>query len=816
MTLNPLAITQLYQPAQAELLPTSTRRLKAFNDFLGQERAKEAVHMALAMPHDGYNIFAIGENGLGKRTMIRRLLAEVAAQEEAPSDWCYVNNFADPRKPIALELPAGKGVLVQKSLTKLWRSLSRAVQATFQHEGYVGRVETLKNSLNQAQQTALQELALDAEKRQLKLILRPQGGHGFSPVNSEGEIMLAEAFDALPLPEQQTKKTAIQEMEKRLQRLAERLGRLEDQSRDQIQKLNDEVALAAVEPLIKKLKEQYDDLKPLVDYLAAYQQDVIENVDLIVNSQEIEPDAVASVSSDNAIPSRYQFNVIVSNNPKKGAPVIFEDLPTHYNLMGHVEQVTYMGTVATDFTLIRAGALHQANGGYLLLEAEQVLEQPYAWQGLKRALRSRTLKLSSLEQMLTLTGTISLEPDAIPLDVKIILLGDRETFHLLQEYDPELEQLFKIRADFANTMPRTADNEQKYAHFLADCVAKEKLMPFDRSALMALIEESSRNAEDQQKLSLHAASVGDVLREAHYWAEAQKQKHASVEHIRLALAGQERRRGQLRELYLEDIAQGTQLIHCQGEVVGQVNALTVIHYADSEFGLPSRITATVHQGGGDVLDIERTVDLGGSLHAKGVLLLSSYLKAKFGRDKPLHFSASIAMEQNYGGVEGDSATMAELAALVSAITELPIRQDLGITGSMNQMGEIQPIGGVNAKIEGFFAACQLKGITGTQGVIIPEQNIRHLMLRPEIIEAVKQGVFRIYAVHHAYQALELLLSKAMGELDIKGKHPKDSIMGLVLAQLKHWHKIEDGDKPKKKKAKKLKKKSAESDRKSVV
>ena len=805
MTIIPLAITQLYKATAAELLPTSTRRLKAFNDFLGQERAKEAVHMALAMPHDGYNIFAIGENGLGKRTMIKRLLAEVAAQEQAPSDWCYVNNFADPRKPIALELPAGKGLLVQKSLSKLWRSVSRMVQASFQHETYIGRIEMLKNSLNQAQQTALQELAQEGEKRQLKLVLRPQGGHGFVPTATDGEIMTSEAFDALPTSEQHTLKSAIQEMEKRLQRLAERLGRMEEQSRDKIQKLNDEVSLAAVEPLITKLKEQYQDLKPIVDYLSAYQQDVIENVDIIVNAQENEPDAVASVSSDNAIPSRYQCNVIVSHNPKKGAPVVFEDLPTHYNLMGHVEQVTYMGTVATDFTLIRAGALHRANGGYLLLEAEQVLEQPYAWQGLKRALRSRNLKLSSLEQMLTLTGTISLEPDAIPLDVKIVLLGDRETFHLLQEYDPELEQLFKIRADFANTMPRSSDNEQKYAHFLADCVAKEKLMPFDRSALMALIEESARNAEDQQKLSLHAASVGNLLREAHYWAENQQKKQASVEHIRLALAGQERRRGQLRELYLEDIAQGTQLIQCQGAVVGQINGLTVVHYADSEFGLPSRITATVHQGGGDVLDIERTVDLGGSLHAKGVLLLSSYLKSKFGRDKPLHFSASIAMEQNYGGVEGDSATMAELAALISAITNLPIRQDLGITGSMNQMGEIQPIGGVNAKIEGFFAACQLKGMTGTQGVIIPQQNVRHLMLRPEVVEAVAKGQFVVYAVSHAYQALELLLSTPMGEANHKGKYPKDSIMGLVLAQLKHWHDIEEGDKPKKKKPKKKKK-----------
>ncbi|RZU37066.1 lon-related putative ATP-dependent protease [Fluviicoccus keumensis] len=806
MPVKPLTVDQLYKPAHAESLPASTRRTKAFNDFLGQDRAREAVHMALAMPHDGYNIFAVGSNGLGKRTMIKRLLQEMAVDLPPASDWCYLNNFADPRKPIALQLPPGKGALMQKALAKLWRQLSRAILTTFQHEAYQGRVESLKGELTTAQQNALQELANEGEKRGLKLVLRTPGGHGFSPVNDKGEVMNVEEFNTLPPEEQDKRKKAMGDMEERMQKLAEKLGRLEEINRDQVQKLNEEVALATIKPLIQRVHDQFSDLKAFTDYLQAYEQDVVDNIDLILNAQDNEQDAVASVTSDNAIPSRYQINVVVSHNPKKGAPVVFEDLPTHYNLMGHVEQVTYMGTVATDFTLIRAGSLHRANGGFLMLEAEQVLEQPYAWQGLKRALKSRAIKQSSLEQMLTLTGTISLEPDPIPLNLKVVLLGDPETFYLLQEYDPEIQQLFKIRADFAGTMPRSLDNEQRYGHFLADCVAKEKLMPFDRSALMSLIEESARSAEDQFKLSLHAASVGDLLREAHFWAKSEDAKQVTSRHVRLALNGQERRRGQLREYYLEDIAHGTQLLTLDGGVVGQINGLTVIHYADSEFGMPSRITVTVHHGGGDVLDIERTVDMGGPLHAKGVLILSSFLKSRFGRERPLHFSASIAFEQNYGGVDGDSATLAELAALVSAISGIPVQQGIGITGSMNQVGDVQPIGGINAKIEGFFAACKLKGITGKQAVVMPVQNVRNLMLRADVLEAVEQGHFTIYAISRAEEALELLLGMPIGTPDAKGHYPDDSITGRVLKQLKRWHKAErddgEGGGRKKKKGKK--------------
>lgn len=789
---KPLALNQLYKACNPKEFPyASSRRLKPLNDFLGQQRAREAVGMAVAMPHDGYNIFAVGASGLGKRTMIKRYLAELASRRPAPSDWIYVNNFADPRYPLAIELPAGLAPDIKKDMQKLWRSMSESVISTFESETYYERMEGLKGELTRAQQDALAKVATDGEKRGVKLVLRTPGGYGFSPMNDQGEVMSVQDFNALPKKDQTHLKAVMADMETRLRKVARSLNAAEEKNRDKVRQLNEEVTLASVELGLERLLSKYAGQTEFCRYLEALRKDVVENVDVILNVQEGQ-DAVANVA-DNAIPSRYQINVVVTNDPKKGAPVVFEDLPTHYNLMGHVEQVTYMGTVATDFTLIRAGALHRANGGYLLLEAEQVLEQPYAWQGLKRALRSKSLKLSSLEQMLTLTGTISLEPDAIPFNVKVVVLGDRETFYLLQEFDPELQEFFKIRADFESSMPRSADNEQLYAGFLADFVQKEKLRPLDKSGIMRLIEESSRQADDQQKLSLHAARVGDLLREADYWAGQEGVTQISKVHVQAALTGQERRHERLRQLYMEDIATGSHLFTCSGDVVGQVNGLTVVQYADAEFGLPSRISVTAHYGSGDITDIERDVDLGGSIHSKGVLILSSYLKAKFGAEHALRFGASIAFEQSYSGVDGDSASLGELCGLLSAISGVPVKQQFGITGSVNQFGEVQPIGGVNEKIEGFFAACQLKGLSKDQAVIIPVQNVRHLMLREPVIAAIKAKQFSIYAVSKLEEAIELLMGLPAGEKDAEGNYPEGTVFGRVAERLEIWRNAEKHD-----------------------
>ena len=795
-TAKPLALSQLYKACKASDFPfRTTKDCAPFNDFLGQDRAKEAVTMAVALPHDGYNIFAVGTSGLGKRTMIKRLLKGVAEKRSAPSDWCYVNNFAEPRYPIALEFPAGMCPGIKRDMAMLWRDMSMSVVSAFESEQYFERMETLKGELTRAQQNALTSLAGDGEKKGVKLVLRTPGGYGFSPMNEQGEVMSVNAFNQLPKKEQDRLKSIMAEMETRLRKVARGLNQAEEKNRGKVRQLNEEVTSRCITPHLEKIRSKYKLHPKFLEYLAAYEKDVIDNVDLILNTQEAQQDVVATVSTEsaNSVPSRYQVNVVVTNDPKKGAPIVFEDLPTHYNLMGHVEQVTYMGTVATDFTLIRAGALHRANGGYLMLEAEQVLEQPYAWQGLKRALRSKSLKLSSLEQMLTLTGTISLEPDGVPFNLKVVLLGDRETFYLLQQFDPELGEFFKIQADFENVMPRTPESERKYAHFLADFVKKEDLIPLDKGAVMRLVEEASRDAEDQEKLSLHAASVGDLLREANYWAQQEKSKLIRNTHIQSALDGQDRRHERLRNLYMEEIAKGMQLFTGQGEMIGQVNGLTVVQYADAEFGMPSRISVTAHYGHGEITDIEREIDLGGAIHSKGVLILSSYLKTLFGAEHALRFAANIAFEQSYGGVDGDSASLGELCGLLSAIAKIPVRQHIAITGSMNQFGEVQPIGGVNEKIEGFFAACRLKNIEGPQAVIIPVQNVRHLMLRDEVLAAVKAKQFFIYAVSRVEEAVELLMGMPAGKQNKDGIYPKNSVFGRVADRMEAWRQAEKDD-----------------------
>lgn len=808
LTQTALKPEQLTHIPNTSNIPTSTKRIKPLNNFLGQDRAKASVEAGIALPYSGYNIFAVGTAGLGKRTMIKRLLQQHAKNMATPDDWVYVNNFKIARQPIALRFPAGQGSKFQQLLHQTWQTTLKQLERRFSAETYHNRIERIRQAAGDEQQQALIELTKEGEKLDLKLINR-HDEHCFIPiqfVDDKALEMTQEELNALDNKDRAEISANIRYMDKKLERLGLQLGDLEDEARDQVSILNREIAKQVAIPKFEQILKKFQPVQGLEQYLKNYAEDIINNVEMILDQDEEE----FSTALFNHIPSRYQANVVVSNKPNSGAPVIFEDFPTHYNLLGHVEQLTQNGTITTDFTLIRPGCLHQANGGFLILEAEQLLEQPYAWQGLKRALKSGQLKLSSLEHMLTLTGSISIEPAAVPLNLKVVLLAEPEIYYEILEVEPELGSVFKIRADFTDTLQRNDNNEQAYMQLIADYVQQDKLLPFDRSALCALLTDSSRQAEDQSSLSLHALTLGDLIRESHHHAAKTDEKMVTALHINTALKHRQYRLGYLRELYWQDLSRGTQLIETRGHRLGQINALSVIQYADVEFGLPSRLTASVYQGGGDILDIERSVELGGSLHAKGVLLMSSFLKAHFGREQILHFSAALAFEQSYGQVDGDSATVAELSALISAICQLPIDQSWAITGSMNQLGQVQPIGGVNAKIEGFFDACKLQGLTGKQGAIIPRQNMQHLMLRQDVIDAVNAGQFHIHAIDTIDQALEILMARPVGVLNKKGRYTKGSIYAAVMEQLEYWQAIEDGSQleitPKKKKKKKKEKK----------
>ncbi|ENW07942.1 Lon protease family protein [Acinetobacter beijerinckii] len=816
LTKTALKADQLTHMPDFAKIPSSTKRIKPLNNFLGQDRARASVEAGISLPYSGYNIFAVGTAGLGKRTMIKRLLQQHAKTMQTPNDWVYVNNFKNPRQPLALRFPAGQGVKFQAALQQSWQIILKQLERRFSAETYHNRIERIRQDTGDVQQQALIELTKEGEELDLKLISR-NDKHVFIPMylqDNEYHEMTQNDLDSLNTKQRAEITSNMRYMEKKLERLGLHLGDLEDDARDKVSILNRDIATQVVMPRIELLLNKNKDVKGLDQYLKQYADDIIDNVELILEQEEDD----FTPALFNRVPSRYQANVIVSNKPNSGAPVIFEDFPTHYNLLGHVEQLTHNGTITTDFTLIRPGSLHQANGGFLILEAEQLLEQPYAWQGLKRALKSGQLKLSSLEHMLTLTGSISIEPASVPLDIKVVLLAEPEIYYEILEVEPELGSVFKIRADFTDTLQRNDSNEQAYVQLIADYVQADKLLPFDRSALAALLTDSSRQAEDQSSLSLHASTLGDLIREAHHHAFKADDKLVTDHHVNQALHHRQYRLGYLRELYWQDLSRGTQLIETSGHRLGQINALSVIHYADVEFGLPSRLTASVYQGGGDILDIERSVELGGSLHAKGVLLMSSFLKAHFGREQILHFSAALAFEQSYGQVDGDSATVAELSALISAICQIPIDQSWAITGSMNQLGQVQPIGGVNAKIEGFYDACKLQGLTGKQGVIIPRQNMQHLMLRQDVIEAVETGQFHVHAIDTIDQALEILMARPVGTLDKKGRYSKNSIYAAVMQQLEYWQAIEDGeavedDESKKKKKRKKVKKTSETNNK---
>ncbi|WP_336146257.1 ATP-binding protein [Marinobacter salarius] len=777
-----LSLNQLYKACVLKDLPfKTTRQLEPLAEIVGQNRAQAAVRFALAMPHGGYNVYAVGRNGLGKRTMMLRYLEHHVDTENQSHDWCYVANFEEPRIPRVLQLPAGKGTELKQDMEKLMGRLMKMIPQTFDSDSFLERAEQLKNGYAKKQEDELEKVAAQAKRKKVSLNITTPGGYRLVAMNGE-EPHTAESFQALTEAQRDKFENDINKLEKKLRQALRKLADWEQEYAESQQALNEETLESISGHQIDELIEKYRDMPEVVSYFEEVRKDLSESLEIFLEDNE-EQAAIAYASLDKKMPRRYLVNVLVHQKTDE-VPVVVEDNPTYHNLFGYVESVTFKGSVFTDFSLIRPGSIHRANGGYLLMDAIKVLEQPFVWDGLKRALRSKSIQINSLERELTLSGTISLEPEAIPLDVKIVLFGDRETWMLLQEYDPEFAELFRVTADFENEMMRTDESQLLYAKFIASLVNEKKLLHCSNKAVARVIEHSSRMAEHQDRLSLHAADIANLLRESDYWARQAGAKLIQNSHVDQALESAQYRSSRIRDQFYDSIRDGTTLVSTTGTCVGQVNALSVLSTGGFEFGLSNRITATCYYGDGGVMDIERDVKLGGNIHSKGVMILSSWLSAHFAVTDPMHLSASLTFEQNYGEVDGDSASLAELCALVSALSGLPVRQDLAITGSVNQFGEVQPIGGVNEKVEGYFSTCRLTGeLTGTQGVIVPSTNVQNLMLEQEVVQAVRNGQFAVHSVSRAEEAITLLLGKPAGKADDKGRYPKQSVFGIIQQRL---------------------------------
>jgi len=787
MSNPPLPVEKLYARCDAERLGfETTAELEDLDEVIGQDRALEAIRFAAAIEQDGYNLFVLGTPGTGKHTTVTKILKEKAAREAVPQDWVYLNNFTTPHQPTALCLPSGQGRELQSAMRQLVDELRTAIPAAFESEDYRNRRQALENAARERQESAFQALREKAEAKSIALVRTPLG-FAFAPME-EGAVMEPKVFNALPLEERQRVQAEIEKLQTELEEVVKQIPNWAMEHRDALRELNREVTAQTIDQPIDKLNERFGEIAGVGSYLEEVREDLLDNVHSLLqlemsNQQDTNDETAVLMHGHGNGFQRYAVNVMVSGEGTEGAPVVFEDNPTLANLIGRIEHISEMGALITDFTLIKAGALHRANGGYLILDIRNVLMQPFAWDALKRSLKGGKIRIESAGQMLSLISTVSLEPGDIPLRAKVVLCGEPLYYYLLNAYDPEFSTLFKVAADFDDEMSRGTDKETLFARQLATMIRHQKLRPLDRGAIARVIEHSARLAGDAEKLSIDLRAIANLLREADFFAGEKGAAITGAAEVQKAIDAQIRRADRLRERSYEAIERGFVLLDTDGATVGQVNGLSVLQLGAFAFGRPSRITARVRMGAGKVIDIEREVELGGPLHSKGVLILSAYLASHYAPDRPLSLAASLVFEQSYGGIEGDSASSAELYALLSALSGVPIRQDLAVTGSVNQNGQVQAIGGVNEKIEGFFDVCSQRGLTGSQGVLIPAVNQKHLMLRQNVIDAVAAGRFRIYPVSTIDEGIELLTGRPAGRRDAEGQFPDGSINRLVEDRL---------------------------------
>jgi len=740
----------------------TTEELSAIDEeIIGQNRAADSLDFGMRVDKNGYNIFMVGESGTGKSTYAKNMTEEKAAEMEQPKDILYVFNFSEPEEPRVMRVPAGMGNDLKNDMDKIIEELQEEIPRAFEGEEYEKERKEILNEYQPKSNKLMQEFESSAKERGFLLQNTSQGLVPV-PIDEDGEPISREDFQEMDEDKKEEIRNESQKIQNEISQVMREIRSIKEKAQDELSALEKKIGISIVQPIICHLKNQYEDCEEIADYLEEVQDDIIDNIDRFRNendNNQQNPFLAMQQNDDGSFFVRYQINIFVNNSKTDGAPVIYEKNPTYYNLFGKIEGKSQFGTITTNFTMIRSGSLHRANGGFLIVHAKDLLTNPFCWDTLKRALINQEITVENIGEQYRSVPIITLKPEAVELDLKIIMIGSPYIYYLLYNYDDEFSELFKIKADFDTEMTRNKENIAKFADFISSVIKRDQLKEFSSGAVAAMIDFSSRLTGDREKLSTKFNEIIEILYESDVWADSYGEEVVSASSVKKAIDEKEMRSNLLEEKIQEQIDRDHLLLDVSGQEVGQINGLSVYQAGNYSFGRPARITARSYLGKEGVINIEREAKMSGRIHSKGVMILTGYLGGKYAQKTPLSLTASIAFEQSYGGVDGDSATCAEVVALLSSLSGMPIRQDIAITGSMNQKGVIQPIGGVNEKIEGFFKVCQAKGLTGEQGVIIPQRNLDNLMLEEEVIAAVENKEFNLYSIEEIDQALEIMLGE---------------------------------------------------------
>lgn len=760
----------------------TTEEVPTLQEIIGQDRALKSIEFGLGITNHNYNIYVLGDSGTGKSTTVKGIVDKKAKEEPVPDDWCYVYNFAEPDSPMAITLPPGKGFLLVAEMDELLEILKRDIPKVFESKDY----EKHRDEIFEAQQERTRSIFMRLEQRAAEkgfVLKKSVSGLALAPAK-DGKALSQEEFGKLPPEKKKATEEDMRILQEKLSDAIREARVVEKETKGRIVSLDREVVQYVVNPLINEILDKFKKFPTVVDYVKSVQEDILVNIDDFRPKEEM-PLALGPLRLQQREPTfeRYRVNLIVNNKDTAGAPVIFETNPTYYNLFGRIEYRVQFGVATTDFTMIKGGSVHKANGGYLIINALDMMRNIFVYDSIKRMIKNREVRIEDVWEQYRLLSTSTLKPSPVPINLKLIIIGEPFIYYLLYNLDTEYRKLFKVKSDFDAVMPRSVDNMQKYAYFISTRCKEEDLMCFEKSGVTRVVEYGVRLAGDREKLSARFNDIENLIVEAGYWAKVEGASLVSAVHVERAINEKIFRNSKIEDKLRDYITEDTIMVDTDGAVVGQVNGIAVLDPGDYAFGKPSRVTARSYMGDFGIANIEREVKMSGKIHNKGLMILTSFLGERFAQSFPLTLSATVCFEQLYDEIEGDSATCTEVYALLSSLSGAPIDQGLAVTGSMNQRGEVQPIGGVNEKIEGFFGVCKAKGFTGRQGVIIPKRNVRNLMLRQEVVDAVRDGKFSIYPIEFVDEGLEILTGKPAGEKGPDGNFPAGTVNHLAAQRL---------------------------------